>query len=121
VSVGTDGSYRTVIDSFSSELLIELPSSCLGPYSCDQVEGALDGDLPGILCEDADDGCACTATVTQDPTTNTGTWSLTDTNITFTRDDGSDPETDPYCADVDELWVQITGSDGNVFSLLLTK
>lgn len=122
VSVTADARYETNFTSFSQSFVVHLPDDCTQGLACDDIQGLMEDSIPGVICIDgATEGCDCSATISSDGEVDVGAWAVAGNQITFTSDDGSDPETNDFCADHDELWVHFLGTDGTEFSMLLTK
>lgn len=121
-SIAADGTYTRAMTLFEADALAHVPDDCTSGLSCDIVQSFIEEKLPGIECVDASDGdgCDCTVTIVGDPEVEAGTWSTVDTTLTTTPDDGSGASDTPYCADHDELWLDMETDLGSV-SLLFTR
>ena len=121
-SMAADGTYHQALTLFEADALAHIPDDCTSGLSCDIVQSFIEEKLPGIVCDDAGtgDGCDCNVTIASDPQVEAGTWTTADTTLTTTPDDGSESTDTPYCADHDELWLEMTTDFGPV-SVLFTR
>lgn len=119
LTMGADGTYDVSMGGMSMELLLHLPDTCTQGLDCATLGQYMESD-----CVDgAPDGCDCTLTNQGDPSTDAGAYVVSGTTVTLTSDDGSEPETADFCADIDELWVSMPPEEAGSpsISLVFTK
>lgn len=102
LTLNADGSFENIVSGGTFDTEISVPSACNDVMSCPDVEDQLP---TGYVCsDDGVGGCTCLSTSAWTPSEDTGVWSVTGTTLTLGEDDA------PYCADGDELWVDLSGA-----------
>ena len=101
MSVSDDGRYTAELATidWSGELVI--PAACLDTATC-----AEKGDDTTTCLDDGSGGCLCTGSNSFAGLTAEGDWSADGVALTLDADVG-DPATSDYCADADELWLNL--------------
>jgi hypothetical protein len=101
--VGSDGRYVADLASIDWSLEVVVPAACLDGQTCADLQAQSDG---ATCVEDGAGGCTCTGDQSFPGLTAEGDWTAAEGGLTLAPDAGS-TATSPYCADPDELWLDL--------------
>ena len=132
ITFGDDGTFSRA-SQMNGILSVSTPANCIPQgLSCELFGDAIamgdpsDGDPVGVAsCEQADDVSPCDCTISYEGTLEeeSGTYEVTENNVTLTSgdEDSEGPETLAFCVQDDALTLQIDDGEEDAFTIYLTR
>ena len=127
------GSFTSAITGGAASEMLTEPTSCFGAntsvLSCDQLSTALMESDAGTTgsCAVSGSNCICNGTVTVQPTTSSGTYTISGTSLSLTlANSTTGPQSDGYCVQGNTLYLDASAASSmtgtqQLSGLVLTK
>ena len=132
ITFGDDGTFSRA-SQLDGILTINIPADCIpAEVTCELFGDSVamgdpaNGDPAGVAsCEQADDVSPCDCTISYEGTLEeeSGTYEVTENNVTLTSgdEDSEGPETLTFCVQDDALTLQIDDAEEDAFTIYLTR